>query len=550
MEMVMKSISLRLLAIGLGIVSLIGMAVGYWWYSQRCFNEDMAMRIMQLQEQVTIAVPKTTASSLVAVSRHWADLQPLIKDSVVQIFMQGTQFNWLEPYKCPEQYQAAGTGFFINDQGAMITNAHVVNQAREITIQIPSFGKRRFTVDLSAISIEYDLALLTLRVEDREFLKQQLGHIPLLVLGDSDLVHRADEIMTLGYPLGQEKLKSTTGVVSGREHVDGFSYIQMSAPINPGSSGGPSLTIDGKVIGVNTAGITQAQNVNYIIPSVIVSLFLKQITAITPNEQNIRLLRKPRLGIDFWPCNDQLAHYLKNPIAGGIYVVNVYTNSRVYEAGLRIGDMIYDIDGYRIDNFGELNVPWSEDKILLTDYTERLAIGQKVRMAIYRQGTKKQLTFPFEQQKLLPIRVVYAGYEPVDYEMIGGVVIMPLAINHIPFLMKTSPELTRFVELKNQLKPRLVVTNIILESVAMHSRMLNSGVLIKEVNGHEVSTLEELRSIIKKHAHDQFMTIKTDEDQLVALDMQEIMHDEERLAQIYHYTMTDLMKELIEKNKE
>jgi S1-C subfamily serine protease len=66
-----------------------------------------------------------------------------------------------------------------------------------------------------------------------------------LQLGDSDSVHRADEVMALGYPLGQESLKSTTGVISGREST----MIQMSAAINPGSSGGPLLNIKGQGIG-------------------------------------------------------------------------------------------------------------------------------------------------------------------------------------------------------------------------------------------------------------------------------------------------------------
>ena len=94
------------------------------------------------------------------------------------------------------------------------------------------------------------------------YLEKTLGEIPYLPLGDSDTAYRSDRVLTLGYPLGQESLKSTTGVISGQER----DMIQISAPINPGSSGGPLLNNKGEVIGICTSGINDAQNVNYIIP--------------------------------------------------------------------------------------------------------------------------------------------------------------------------------------------------------------------------------------------------------------------------------------------
>ena len=75
-------------------------------------------------------------------------------------------------------------------------------------------------------------------------IKREFGSCAILVIRNSDLVYRADEVMALGYPLGQESLKSTTGVISGRES----NMIQMSAAINPGSSGGPLLNLKGKLL--------------------------------------------------------------------------------------------------------------------------------------------------------------------------------------------------------------------------------------------------------------------------------------------------------------
>src|SRR5262249_23942749 len=138
--------------------------------------------------------------------------------------------------------------------------------ATSVWIQIPSLGKRIIDVTIVGVCPERDIALLKLTPESEQLVRSLLGKIPYLPFGDSDGVHRAEELLALGYPLAQHTLKSTTGVVSGRENITGQAVIQMSAPINPGSSGGPSLNRAGQVIGINTATILGVQNANYIIP--------------------------------------------------------------------------------------------------------------------------------------------------------------------------------------------------------------------------------------------------------------------------------------------
>ena len=167
----------------------------------------------------------TTASS----AQLWANLQKTVQNTVVQLFVQSANFNWVEPYKVPQIGAGLGSGFFISESGEIITNAHVVNQAAVIHIQIPSFGKHQFEADLVGIMPEKDFAIVKIRSEGLDLIRSVLGKIPYLTLGDSDLMRRGDEVMALGYPLGQQSLKSTTGVISGREG----GMIQMSAPINP-----------------------------------------------------------------------------------------------------------------------------------------------------------------------------------------------------------------------------------------------------------------------------------------------------------------------------
>jgi len=476
----------------------------------------------------------------------WSHLQRKLKDTVVQVFSQITEFNWLEPYKTPNQFEASGTAFFINDRGELITNAHVIDQAKAIYIQVPSCGKRRFQVDIVGVSPERDLGLLRLKPHEYEELKKELKRttLPFLKLGDSDTVYRADKIMALGFPLGQQGLKSTTGVVSGREHLDGQYFIQISAAINKGNSGGPSLNSVGEVIGVNSAGVPNAQNVGYIIPVNEVRLFLEQVRAL-PDTQEPKLLRKPYLGVMYKNGSEILTEFLGNPRPGGLYVVEVYNKSPLQKVGIQAGDMIYKINGNRVDIYGEMQVSWStEDRVSIIDYISRLKLGQTITIEYYRKGVKKVAKFTFNQAELPPIRVMYPGYEKVDYEAFGGFVIMPLTINHIALIGKYVPELLEYSDLRKNREPKLLVTHILLNSAASRSRTIGAGAVLSQVNGEPVKTLEDLRRALCKSIDTGYIMFKTTDNVPVVLDLEHVLQDESRLAQAYFYPLSETCKQL------
>ena len=97
---------------------------------------------------------------MLSTNQLWRPVQERVKDTVVQVFAQIAELDLLQPYKTPTQASAIGSGFFINDEGDLITNAHVVDQAKAVWIQIPSLGKRIIDVDVISVSPERDLALL------------------------------------------------------------------------------------------------------------------------------------------------------------------------------------------------------------------------------------------------------------------------------------------------------------------------------------------------------------------------------------------------------
>lgn len=477
---------------------------------------------------------------------EWGKVHALVRNTVVQVFVYSAHFNWSEPYKTPQQMGGSGSGFFIDESGLIMTNAHVVDQHRAVYIQIPHFGKRRFDVEVIGVCPDRDLALLKVIPEDLAIIVAELGAVPILKFGDSDTVRRADEVMTLGYPLGQQSLKSTVGVVSGRQHIDGHAMIQIDAPINPGNSGGPSLNKAGCVIGINSSGIVEggAQNVGYIIPASEVLLFLKQLED-TPEQNGIKFLRKPFLGMISGNGSDAIAEFLHNPKQHGFYVVEVYPGSPFDKAGVKAGDMVYEIDGHAVDYFGEIQVYWSEDKVSLYDYVSRLMPGDVIHVVVYRNGERKELTTPFDFSAVTPIRMRYPGYEVIDYELIGGMVVMELTLNHIALFLQNNPQLVKYACLEHQMKPALIITHILPNSEASKARSLHPATIIKEINGKEVTTLEQFREYVAQSMHSSYLTIKAEGNVFAVLPFGRVLRDEPILSKAYFYHITPFVQELL-----
>jgi serine protease Do len=529
-------------------ITILFVFCGISYFLYRSFQENLMLqyKISQLESKIGDSScldnlkeglsDKNDSYQTALSSQLWEKLQKRLQDTVVQLHVTSMEKNILQPYRVPSPSQSAGSGFIINDQGEIITNAHVANGATCIMVQIPSFGKHQFEVDLIGIMPEKDLALLKFRSDDVTKIINTLGKMPQLKLGDSDKVVRSQEILALGYPLGQQSLKSTTGVISGRES----GMIQMSAPINPGNSGGPSINSMGEVVGINTAGITSAQNVGYIIA-------INDLKNVIDQLREGGLVRKPYLGIYQAMGTPDLVKSLKNPQPGGTYVVDVLCDSPLY-GQLKSGDMVYEINGVPVDLYGEMKVDWSEDKITTAEYVSRLKKGQKVSLRVYRNGKELNFDCLFERKKCAPVRHVFTEYENLEYEIIGGFVIMPLMINHLPILMSVATGLSKYADEKNQDKPALVITHVIPNSVAFKERLKLTGSILKTVNGMEVATLTDLKKAINKTK--DMISMETIDHILVALDLAKICKTEPELSKSQGYMVTDCMKILMKKCEE
>lgn len=482
-----------------------------------------------------------SVESLVSSAQLWRPVQDRIRDTVIQLFVQISAVDFLEPYKTPQQGTACGSGFFINDQGYLITNAHVINSAKSVWGQVPSLGKRIIDMEVIGISFERDLALLRVTEESRELITRELGGIPFLPLGDSDLVRRSDEVLAVGYPLGQQSFKSTNGIISGHEHH----LIQMSAPINPGSSGGPLLNIRGEVVGVNSSGVTEAQNVGYAIP-------INTLKTILNDLYEIKILRKPFLGVRFNNSTESLTKYLGNPFPGGCYVIETVKGSPLEKAGIMRGDMIYEINGHSVDMFGDMSVPWSEDKISIIDYPLRLSIGDTVTIVVYRKGQKKVFTVSFSLAEPQAIHSVYPPYDQIEYEIFGGMVVQELNLNHVRMLADHAPGLRKYAELKYQSEPVLIITHVFPDSQLYRGRNMPIGATLHEINGIKVKSLDDFRNAIKSSATQEYLTISASDNVtraaetiFIVLEMRKLIDEEQQLARDYRYQLSETAKELL-----
>jgi serine protease Do len=157
-----------------------------------------------------------------------------------------------------------GTGFVLRSDGWIATNLHVIAGSARVKVTLRSRPELD-AVEVMAFSLEHDLAIL--RVEARD--------LPVLSLGDSDAMHAGDAIVAIGNPMGLEDTVSN-GLVSARRSVDqDTEVLQISAPIAPGSSGGPIFNDRGEVIGIATAVLLQGQNLNFGMPARYLATLLK-----------------------------------------------------------------------------------------------------------------------------------------------------------------------------------------------------------------------------------------------------------------------------------
>lgn len=509
-------------------------------------QDVVTTQLAQLRAQVHTMQQQTREQAATApvTIGTWQAVQRTVEDGVIQVFTHMGRFNWVRPYRAPEEVTSVGSGFFINEKGEFLTNYHLVAQARSVMVRLPRLGQKQYKAEVIGVCPDRDVALMRLTDKARAEVEKKVGTIAHLQLGDSDQVGRTQEVMALGFPLGKLSLKSTIGNVSGWEHAgSGQSFIQLTSPLNPGNSGGPAVDAHGTVVGVNTAGVVGAQNTGFFIP-------ITEVKHVLHDLYKTKLLRKPVLGGDFSIYMDNVRECLGNPPGGGWYITRVYEKTLLSKAGVRTGDVLYAINGHDLDEYGDVEVSWAPDaKVSVSDLLNRYVMGDTLHLVLYRHGKRKEVSITLDDSFVLPVRKMYPEFEQIDYEIFGGMIVMPLNINLINIFLEHDNSLasflTQFARPEHQYKKCLVITHLFPDSPAKDAKLLGVGLILDEVNGSKVETLTDLRKALLHGRRNKFVTITTQYDRrFVALEYDEVRKKEPVLAQIHGYQVTKLVQNL------
>jgi serine protease Do len=261
---------------------------------------------------------------------------------------------------------AQGSGFLISSDGLVLTNAHVVDGAKEVTVKLSDH--REFKAKVLGSDKSSDIAVL----------KIDAHSLPVVQLGDSDQLAVGDYVLAIGEPFGLEET-ATAGIVSAKGRSlpgDGYvPFIQTDAAVNPGNSGGPLFDASGAVVGINAQIYTNSggyEGVSFAIP---INLAVQIKDQIVKTGKAVHA----RLGVEVQTLNQTLANSFKLQSPNGALVASVVPGSAAAEAGVKVGDVILKVNGAPILDAGQLS--------------QRIGVaapGDKAALEIWRDG--KSLT--------------------------------------------------------------------------------------------------------------------------------------------------------------
>jgi 2-alkenal reductase len=308
--------------------------------------QDDPMEIQATPEVTENERPETTSSNSIFVSN--SDVETSVTKVVQQVApavvtVVGTVSFQSEPFGLPSSSEVSGSGVFISNEGYLLTNYHVVEDANNLYI-ILSDGSES---DVSLVGYDMYADLAVLKSE---------GNVPAVaILGNSEALDPGETVIAIGSPLGDFKNSVTTGVVSatGRSIDTGEGYkiedlIQTDAAINQGNSGGPLVNLAGEVIGLNTLIVrssrsgTAAEGLGFAVSA-------NSIVAIASQIIETGRFSRPFIGIRYQTITPNIANRYRLPVEYGAYITEVVENSPADLAGLRSDDIIVEINDILID---------------------------------------------------------------------------------------------------------------------------------------------------------------------------------------------------------
>ena len=363
------------------------------------------------------------------------------------------RFRGAVPHGGEAPVRGQGSGFIITADGTILTNAHVVEDADEVTVKLTD--KREFRAKVMGLDKTSDVAVL----------KIEATGLPTVRIGNTANTRVGEWVLAIGSPFGFEN-SASAGIVSAKSRSlpDGsyVPFLQTDVAVNPGNSGGPLFNLAGEVIGINSQIYSRSggyQGLSFAIPIEVAMNVERQI--VTKGK-----VQRGRLGISIQEVNQSLADAfgLKKP--GGALVNSVEKSSPAAAAGLEPGDVILAANGREITNTGDLPV-----------MIAGMSADETVKLQVWRAGSTREVTVKVGSFSE-PAQAT-SGNEGHEKGRLG-VAVRPL-----------SPEEQRQAEVTGGL--------LVQEAQGAAARAgIRSGDIIVSVNGETIRNVDQLKKLISK----------------------------------------------------
>jgi len=340
-----------------------------------------------------------------------------VADSVVLVQVYRSRFDWSLPWRQEAVESSLGSGFFI-EGGRIVTNAHVVADARQVLVRRHDQANP-YVARVASVAHDCDLAVLT--VDDAGFVKG------LRPLNFGELPRSGARVLTYGFPLGGQEVSSTAGIVSrvesrGYVHtgIDAHLVVQTDAAINPGNSGGPVVQ-DGRVVGVAFQGYPGFDNMGFFIPVPVVHHFLEDLG-------DGRYDGFPDSGLATLPLLSPAYRRERGlPEGRSGVVVDLVAPDSTADGVLQKGDVLLEVDGQAVANDGTIRT--GDARVTFEHAFDMKQAGQPLRLVVWRDrrevvrsATSRRLVRLDNQRNrygIAPRYLVYAGlvFMPLDREL-------------------------------------------------------------------------------------------------------------------------------------
>jgi serine protease Do len=409
----------------------------------------------QLAEQASPAVVNISTEKTIngggRVFRHFQNNPFGNDDSMNDLF---EKFFGSRPQQEFKQ-KSLGSGFIIDQEGYIVTNNHVVENTDEIKVILKD-GKE-YNAEIIGTDKNTDLALIKIEPDET---------LTALQLGNSDDLKVGQWVVAIGNPFGLGHTV-TAGIVSAKGRIIGSGpyddFIQTDTSINPGNSGGPLISLDGKVVGINTAIIQSGQGIGFAIPSNLAQGIISQLR----DKGNVT---RGWMGVSIQGITDDIADYYGLKNKNGVLVMEVFPGDPAEKAGIKAKDIIISVDGKDVKN--------SHD---LTTIVAGINVDKTVKVKVLRDGNEKTFKVKIAKRDDQDVASKNGGEMKTDENM--GLTVMEI-----------TPEIEQRYNVGRS--EGLFISNVEPGSKAAKAG-IRAGELIDEINRKPIRSKEDFDKAIK-----------------------------------------------------